>query len=125
MVTYLTVHLDDGTNVDLFPDGSARVGLAAMRSCRHDLHGQVFVSHGGTVTASMVEDAYVNVPLRPHVVRAAENAARKQARKARRIARQIATGPVTRYEPGTLEHLVMLAEGRIREDGWPKGSILL
>lgn len=126
-MTYLTVHLDDGTDVDFWPDGSCRVDLGKLRVARHDLFGKVWFDAGGKVTHSRVEDAYTNVPLRPHVVRAAVNAAWKKARTARRAAKQIAAsrGPVRRLEPGTLEHLCMLAEGSIREDGYPKGHMPL
>lgn len=126
-MTYLTVHLDDDTDVDFYPDGSSRVGLGAMRVARHDLCGYVWFDADGKVASSQAEDAYVDVPLRPHVVRAAVNAAWKKARTARRAAKQIAAsrGPVRRLEPGTLEHLCMLAEGSIREDGWPRGHMPL
>jgi hypothetical protein len=126
-MTYLTVHLDDGTDVDFYPDGRSQVHLTAMKVQRHALLGYVLFGGDGTVLDSRIEDGYVDVPLKPHVIRSAVLAAWRQARKARRAARQIAaaTKPVTRQEPGSLEHLVLLAEGKVREDGWPRGYMVL
>ena len=123
----LTVMLPDGTLVKLFPDGHVQVYLATMRVSRHELMGSVIFSPDGTAVPVGVEDAFICTPLKPHVIRAAVNAARVKARFARRVARQIArtTSPVRWYEPGTLAHLVALAEGKIREDGWPAGHIPL
>jgi hypothetical protein len=45
----LRVRLDDGTQVTLFPDGTADVDLAAMRVARHDLLGRISVSPDGSV----------------------------------------------------------------------------
>ena len=120
--TYLTVRLP-ACDVDLFPDGKVTVDLKGMRVARHELLGYVSFSHDETIISRHVEDAYVYTPLSEFVVRAAMNAALTQARKARRAARQIADTrePPVRHEPDTLEYLVLLAEGKIRKDGWPKG----
>lgn len=101
-MTYLTVHLDDGTDVDFYPDGSSLVDLAAIRAARHELLGSIGFAADGKVTHIRVEDAYDDIPLRPYVVRAAVNAAWRRARAARRAARQIAAGkgPVRCLEPG-------------------------
>jgi len=123
----LTVHLADGTDVDFWPDGQCKVDLSALTVARHELTGEVWFDGDGTVSGVHIEDAYVYTPLTGRVKTAAARAAWRKARFARRVARQIArtTAPVRRYEPGTLEHLAMLADGKIREDGWPKGHIPL
>lgn len=123
----VTVDLGNGVEVHFWPDGSCRVILDAMRIARHDLLGHVDFRGDGTTGSVRVEDAYVYTPLKPHVVTATIRAAQRQARFARRAARQIirATEPAQRHEPGTLEHLVLLSEGKIREDGWPKGHMEL
>jgi hypothetical protein len=135
MTTYLMVCLDNDRyreskygRVSLYANGEISVNLRYITVYRRDLSGYVHFSADGTVISSTIEDAYswYQKPS-PRVQQAAVNAAWKQAKYARRVARQIANakGPVYRYEPGTLQHLVALAEGKIREDGWPKGHIPL
>ncbi len=121
----LTVHLDDGTEVHLWPDGQTYIELNAMKVARHELLGYILFRPDGSVVYSRIEDAFVYVPLKERVVTASIRAAWRQVKRARRYAVQIskATGPVRFYEPGTLEHLVLLAEGRIRKDGYPRGYI--
>jgi|SRR5581483_1244108 len=126
-MTYLVVHLDDGTEVIIYPDGQCSVDLRAMRAARHDLHGHVMFDAAGRVVRNAAEDAYVHVPLKSHVLRAVANAAGKKARFARRAALQVLQrkGTVRRYEPDTLEYMALRALGKIREDGWPCGYIPL
>lgn len=123
----ITVHLDDGTDVGIWPSGLIHVDVAAMRAARHDLHGGIWFGPDGTVIENGAQDAYVAAPLKPHVLRAAANAAWRRARFARRVAVQIgkSRGLVHQYEPGTLQALVAEAEGTHRKDGWPKGHIPL
>ena len=85
----LRVRLDDGTQVTLFPDGTADVDLAAMRVARRDLLGRISVYPDGSVQVWRCEDGLVNAPLPVPVVRAAENAARQQAARAKRVAQWI------------------------------------
>jgi len=124
---WVDVHLQDGVSVAFYPDGTHIVNLSGMRAARHELWGEICFNGDEDVAWHQVEDAYVTTPLKEHVIRAACRAAVRRARYARRVGRQIirATGPVHRHEPGTLEHLVLLQAGRIREDGWPVGHIPL
>lgn len=122
MICFVAVFIDD-CEVRFYPDGSVRVDLRTLTSCRHDLEGYVHFAADGTVLGSKAGDAYLYTPLKPHVIRAAENAAWKIARRARRTGRQVlnSKGFVRQYKPDTLEYLVLLAEGKIRKDGWPHG----
>jgi len=123
LMTHLTVKMDDGVEVTLYPDGVTEVELDAMTVARHDLQGFVQFHPDWTVRTSRVTDAYVYTKLKDHVVQAAINAARRRGRQARRIARQIVrtTTPPVWTDPYSLEGLCLLAEGKIRRDGWPKG----
>jgi hypothetical protein len=91
-VAYLTVHLDDGTDVRLSADGAAEVDLAAMHVARHDLLGRISVYLDGSVQVWQCEDGMFTAPLPERVIRAAENAARRQAARAWRTARVVAKG---------------------------------
>lgn len=73
----------------LCADGSATVDLSGMRVARHDLLGRISLYPDEPPTVWRCEDAMWGKPLPPHVVRAAENAARRQVAKARRAARGI------------------------------------
>lgn len=96
----LVVRLDDSTEVTLFTDGSASVDLEAMRVARHDLRGHISVYADGSLKAWRAEDAIYSTPLPPHVIRAAENAARKQVSKARRVTREISRKHSARPKKG-------------------------
>jgi hypothetical protein len=122
-MTYLIVRMKDEGEVTLYPDGTVEVELDVMTVARHDLQGFVRFNPDGTVRSSRVQDAYVYTKLKENVVQAAVKAAWRRARQARRIARQIVrtTTPPVWTDPYSLEGLCLLAEGKIRRDGWPKG----
>lgn len=86
---YITVHLGDGTVVRIHGDGSVSVDLAPITAARHQLLGSVVFGRDDVIISSSVKDAFTGIPLRPYVIRAAENAARIRARHARAVARRI------------------------------------
>ena len=123
----VAVRLPDCT-VYFYADGVAWVDVLGLKTCGYYLSGRVWFRQDGSLwdVAVRLEGNHSSPPA-PRVLKAAGNLAGKKMRYARRVARQILSGNKRppHYEPGTLEHLVLRAEGKIREDGWPYGWIPL
>lgn len=76
-------HPGQTVEVRLASDGTATVTLRAVLIARKDVTGPIEFDTHAAVTSNRVADSFVHQPLRPHVLRAAENRARACLQRAR------------------------------------------